>query len=169
MRRPLLLHPVLLVALAVWFVNDHVLKQAFHAGWTGKLSDVASLVAFPLLVVGGMALLRGRDLGRVERPAVVLLCAATGFVMATINTLPDAAWAYRHGLGLAQWLVLGARGAPHTVNLTVDPTDLWTLPALAVPLAIAWRRHADASREATADRAAPREEVVPVSITRASL
>ena len=145
-RAPLLLHPVLLVALAAWALNDHVLKAAFHAEWTGKLSDVASLVAFPLLAVGAIELALGRRLARVELPATVLFCAATGFVMATINTLPAAAWAYRHGLGLAQWLVLGARGAPHAVQLTVDPTDLWTLPALAIPLALAWARRSAPQR-----------------------
>lgn len=137
-RRTLLLHPALLVSLLVWFLNDHVFKQAFHAWWTGKLSDVASLIAFPLLMAGGVALLRGRE--RAELPWVVVWSAATGFVMATINTVPSAAWGYRHGLGLAQWLVLGAQGSPHTVQLTVDPTDLWTLPALLVPLLVAWRR-----------------------------
>lgn len=138
--RPLLLHPVLLGSLGLWFLNDHVLKAALANELTGKLSDVSSLIAFPLLVVGGMALLRGRELGRAELPWIAFWCAATGAVMATINTLPEAAWAYRHGLGLAQWLALGARGAPHAVQLTVDPTDLWTLPALIVPMGIAWRR-----------------------------
>lgn len=143
MRRALLLHPALLGSLGIWFLNDHVLKAAFHGGWTGKLSDVASLIAFPLLVVGALELLRGRGLGRAELPLVVFWCLATGLVMATINTIPAAAWAYRHGLGFVQWLALGAPGAhPHTVRLTVDPTDLWTLPSLAVPLGLAWRRRA---------------------------
>ncbi|HJL18788.1 MAG TPA: hypothetical protein RMH99_24210 [Sandaracinaceae bacterium LLY-WYZ-13_1] len=145
MRRPLLLHPVLLIGLGTWALNDHVLKAAFAAGWTGKLSDVASLIAFPLLAAGAFELCTRRGLGRAELPVVAFWSAATGFVMATINTLPDAAWAYRHGLGLAQWLALGAQGTPHTVRLTVDPTDLWTLPALAVPLALAWLRRPPAS------------------------
>jgi hypothetical protein len=155
MRRALLLHPVLLVALAIWSLNDHLLKPTFAAWWTGKLSDVASLVAFPLLVVGASELVRGRWLGRLELPLVVFWCLATGFVMATINTLPEAAWAYRHGLGFAQWLATGARGAPHAVQLTVDPTDLWTLPALAAPLGLAWRRRAPGG-ERPAGRDGPR-------------
>lgn len=153
-RSPLLLHPALVVALGVWALNDHVLKAAFHAEWTGKLSDVASLVAFPLLAAGAMALLRGRELGRHEWPAVLAWSLATGLVMATINTLPSAAWAYRHGLGLALWLAHGADGAVRPVRLWMDPTDLFTLPALLVPIAIAWRRrHEPVTGGAVADPA----------------
>ena len=68
-----------------------------------------------------------------------LLCwiIATGLVMATINTVDVAANAYRWGLGAAQWPWRALRAwslvSIHPVRLTEDPTDLLTLPALAVP------------------------------------
>jgi len=67
-------------------------------------------------------------------------------VMLTINLFDGAAWAYRHGLAALQWpfAQLGAslrcNGlAPwRPVQLTMDATDLWTLPALLLPLRL-WR------------------------------
>ena len=47
----LLRHPVALIALAAWLLNDHVLKSAFGNEWTGKLSDGAGLIVFPLLLL----------------------------------------------------------------------------------------------------------------------
>lgn len=140
--------PLVLAALALWALNDHVLKEAFSSGWTGKLSDVTSLIVFPLLPVAALEL--WREVRRSAPPGnghLVFWVIATGSVMATINTLDSAALAYRHGLGAAQWPVfaahalLGGRSLPplHTVALTMDPTDVLTLPALLVPLRLAWR------------------------------
>ena len=47
-----LLHPLRVGAVAVLVVNDHLLKAAYPGLITGKLSDVAGLVFFPLLLVG---------------------------------------------------------------------------------------------------------------------
>jgi hypothetical protein len=46
-----LLHPVPLFALATLILNDHVLKQRYPGWVTGKLSDVAGMVFFPLLLL----------------------------------------------------------------------------------------------------------------------
>jgi len=46
-----LLTPLVLASLGLWALNDHVLKEAFSSWWTGKLSDVTSLIVFPLLPV----------------------------------------------------------------------------------------------------------------------
>ncbi len=46
----LVLHPGFLLALFTMLVNDFVLQPAFHNGLTGKLSDVAGLYAFPILL-----------------------------------------------------------------------------------------------------------------------
>src|SRR5690242_20127817 len=53
-----LLHPLPLAAVAVLAINDHLLKGAgVLPGWlTGKLSDIAGLFFFPLLLT---ALARG--------------------------------------------------------------------------------------------------------------
>lgn len=45
-----LLHPIALVALATLIINDRFLKSAWPSWWTGKLSDVAGMMFFPLLL-----------------------------------------------------------------------------------------------------------------------
>lgn len=141
-----LLHPVALLSLSLWLLNDHVLKARWGNMLTGKLSDVAALVFFPLLVVALVELLAWA-LGRprwwsASRKVVVVAAALTGLVMVTINLFEPCAQLYRHALGLAQWPLSSASAlwsgqalsGPGTVDLTMDPTDLATLPALLVPL-----------------------------------
>lgn len=120
--------------MVVWALNDHVFKEAMPGFVTGKLSDVVSPMVFPLLATAVTERV-------MRRWALPVWLVATGFVMATINTLDVAAEAYEVGLGAAQWpaFALGAlvRGdalpALHRVDLTMDPTDLLTLPALIAP------------------------------------
>jgi hypothetical protein len=137
-----LLHPIALAALAVWLLNDHWAKAAFPGVMTGKLSDVASLIVFPLVPAAALALWRRRRGGPATDPAwAAAWLIATGAVMATINLFDPAAWAYRHGLALAQWpvragwhlLSSGELPGLAPVHLTMDPSDLLTLPALLVP------------------------------------
>jgi hypothetical protein len=137
-RADYLLRPVVLAGLLVWIVNDHVLKATFASWWTGKLSDAASLVVFPLVPYAAIDLWRARrNLPPPPLATLVLWIAATGLVMATINTIGVAADAYRWGLGAAQWpfraLFAGSLVPIQPVRLTEDPTDLLTLPALIVP------------------------------------
>jgi hypothetical protein len=131
-----LLHPIVVAAIALWLFNDHYLKAA-HPSWlTGKLSDVTSLIVFPLIPIA--ILERWRAPGPVWRYGWLV---ATGLVMVTINLFDPAAWAYRQGLACAQWPVRAiwhlahGHGLPGVapVHLTMDPTDLLTLPALLVP------------------------------------
>jgi hypothetical protein len=170
-RAGYLLHPLAIIGLLLWIANDHVFKAAYPSWWTGKLSDVASLAVFPLIPYAAIDLWRARR-GLPPPPIAVLLCwvLATGLVMATINTLDLAATAYRWGLGAAQWPFRALRTWSllpiHPVRLTVDPTDLLTLPALIVPWLIvcrtrcrpgrASRRHgltrSEARRAATMER-----------------
>ena len=144
-----IVHPIILALLVLWIINDHVLKAWLANAWTGKLSDVASLAVFPLLPFG----LYEVACARLKRPprhadAVLLASlAATGFVMASINTWAPAAEAYRWGLAAAQQpfrCLLGGFTCPpfRPVFLTVDPTDLITLPALVIPWFLARGRGA---------------------------
>lgn len=148
-RRPwvpaeFLLHPVVVVALLVWALNDHVLKAEYGTWWTGKLSDVTSLMVFPLVpgaIYEWACALMGRP-ARHTLQVIAVSALAAAAVMAGINTLDSWATAYTVGLGAAQWpfLVVGAwlQGHPipdlHRVVLTMDPSDLVTLPAAAFPL-----------------------------------
>jgi hypothetical protein len=119
-----LLHPVALVSIALLLVNDHYLKL-HHPSWlTGKLSDAAGLVFFPLLLA---ALLRIR---------VVPAAIATAVVFALVKTVPAATEAYRHVLGLLQ-IAIGSDGRP--VEAVTDPTDLLALPFVLLAIVIARR------------------------------
>jgi hypothetical protein len=131
----LLLHPVVLTALLVWLANDHWGKASYPGWLSGKLSDVASLIVFPLIPIAALAMWRRRTPSRGWLAGSLL---ATGGVMAAINTSAAAASVYRYGLAVVQWpfraLGAGALVDLRPVQLTMDPGDLLTLPALLVPL-----------------------------------
>ena len=135
-----LLHPIPGVAMGLFALNDHVLKSLHPGFWTGKLSDLAGLVFFPLLLQGfweGASALAGRQTAPSFR--VWGVCAGlTALGFAAIQIHPGAAEAWREGLGLAQWpfraLWALSQGTdlpvPTPVRHTMDPTDLWALPFL---------------------------------------
>jgi len=141
--RALLTAPAIL-AIAVLVLNDHVLKARFGGWWTGKLSDVAGLAVFPLLIGAAIELSTGRSVGR---RGVAIAAASTGAVFAAIKLWAPAAALYRGGLATLQWpfRALGAieRGdalpAAGHVQLTMDPTDLLALPALGIAVWLAGR------------------------------
>ena len=139
-----LLSPVAILAILVLVLNDHVLKTAVPGPVTGKLSDVAGLLFFPLLLaelVRGAGRLAGR---RPERSVgLVAWCAvAAGAVFALVKTTAAGSSAYAWGLGGVQWLLGGGWlrvEGPRPVAVAMDPTDLLALPVLLVAVAIAWR------------------------------
>jgi len=114
-----LMHPLWLGALALLVVNDHLLKGAgvLPAVVTGKLSDVAGLVMAPALLA---TLVRAGS-----RRALLFAHLAIGLVFAAVNLSPAAA------RGFEALMALG----PLPWHITVDPTDLLTLPALV----LSWR------------------------------
>lgn len=132
-----LCHPLPLVAVLVLAVNDGWLKTAhlLPAWLTGKLSDVAGLFFFPLLLV---ALVRGamvaarRSPPRVAGPCglVAILATAAGFVAVKLwpacNALVGRCWG----------------------TMVMDRTDLWALPVLLLTWSyVVWRDRARAVRE----------------------
>jgi hypothetical protein len=146
--RELLLHPIPLAAIALLVANDHWLKAA-HPGWlTGKLSDVAGMTFFPLLLLVLLdvaARLAKRELPR--SPATVLAPAlATVVVFAAVKSFAPATEAFRWGLGLLQWplqalaCLISATHvhAPMAVDAVTDPTDLLALPFAGLAVLVAW-------------------------------
>jgi hypothetical protein len=139
-----LLHPVAIASIALLVINDHVLKAAYGTWWTGKLSDVAGLAVFPLLVCAGVELVTRRPLGV---RAVAIAAAVTAAAFAAFKLSAPAGDVYRVGLAAAQWplhavralLDGGALPALGRAQLTPDPTDLLALPAVGVSIFLASR------------------------------
>ena len=115
-------HPLPLAALVVLGLNDHLFKGAgWLPGWlTGKLSDFAGLLFFPLLLTAGgdtlWWLLRRGDWS-LRRWKLALAIAVTAAGFAALKLSPAAAAAMDGVLG----------------GMTVaDPTDLLALASLGV-------------------------------------
>jgi hypothetical protein len=135
---------VVLASIACFVVNDHVLKAA-HPGWlTGKLSDVAGLIFFPVLIAA-IAELVSPTARRHAGAILVLAVAITGLTYVAMLLVPAGGDGYRWFIGIVQWpfriVAATAAGAPlptvAPVGFAADPTDLITLPALLVPLWLA--------------------------------
>lgn len=132
----LLLRPISLLALAMWAVNDHYLKAAWGNAFTGKLSDVTGLIVAPILLAYASAALH---VGRSHvRSLLKFWCVALALVMIAIKLWEPAAESYRVGLAILQWpwrcLLAGRLMDLAPVALAMDPSDLFTLPAVLVPL-----------------------------------
>src|SRR5688500_11278112 len=85
-----LLHPAALASIAVLILNDHWLKAAAPGLVTGKLSDFAGLLFFPLMVQAAYELtlsLIGRPF-RVEQRVLGLAIVGTACVFAGAKLLP---------------------------------------------------------------------------------
>lgn len=134
--RSLVARALPLFAVAVLVLNDHVLKARFPGLVTGKLSDLAGLFFFPLLLTDvTCAVLRVH-----ARQRAVLLgaCAATAIVFALVKTTPAGHEVYCVGLGLLQWpfralaALLRGAGLPalRPVRMTMDATDLVALVSI---------------------------------------
>lgn len=122
-----LTHPASLSAIALLLLNDHIFKLYYPSALTGKLSDFAGLLFFPLLLSALIGLVEQKP-----RRAAGWGFALTGLFFAAIKLLPAAAeWAGRS----VGWL-LGAN-----VQITPDPTDL----AALLMLLPAWYLWANAS------------------------
>jgi len=134
----LAIHPVVLGSVLLLFVNDHVLKATSPSWLTGKLSDVAGLIATPLLLQALIEVLRGARLPR-GRSLPLALCCLVGASFTAMELIPVGDDAFRYGLGALQWPVralLACELVPmRPVAHVADAGDLWTLPALVVAFA----------------------------------
>ena len=137
MKRPILLHPLVLAAIAILAMNDHVWKHAAPGFVTGKLSDVAGLLFFPAMLAAIWGLAKeGKAAAGNALSVLVVASLATAVVFALVKTWVPANLVYRWGLGALQWpfiavrhAMLGAHIRPLTpVSLVMDATDLLALP-----------------------------------------
>jgi hypothetical protein len=144
-RGATLIHPLVLGAMALMAINDHLLKDCCHSWLTGKLSDFAGLLFFPILLHALGELLFTKEPWAAERSNKILgglsVITAVGFSWVQLSSTGGQAWAM--GLGGLQWIVTGGflRDVPvQAVQHWADPTDLMALPMLGVALWIGWRR-----------------------------
>lgn len=132
----LLVRPLPLLALIVLGLNDHWWKGSgiVPGVLTGKISDVAGLLYFPLLLVtlfNGLGWVSARLLKRPLRWAspsvrqVTVACLATGVFFAGVQTVPGVKEFYSR---TTAWLTFWS-DAPFA-KVTMDPTDLVALPVL---------------------------------------
>src|SRR3990172_7681300 len=102
-----LLHPVALAAIGVLLLNNHVLKDLAPGLVTGKLSDVAGLAFFPLVLLGAWEVARS-VVGRWNGPSVralALSVVVTAIAFGLVKTTALAAGAFATTLGAAQWAI----------------------------------------------------------------
>lgn len=146
----LLLHPVALSALALVILNDRLLKVHTPSWFTGKLSDFAGLVYFPLFVVAVVEATRwivNRRRWQLRPRSVCIVSTFVGIAMVLIKTWGPAAEFYRSNLGVLLWPayvagdLLQGDGLPEVrrVGLVEDRSDLFALVALTLPVWVSHR------------------------------
>lgn len=131
--------PWFIGAVTLLVFNDHVLKAEYPGFITGKLSDIAGMVFFPMLLAAIWSAVSP------ERPsirvALAISAAATSAVFAATKTLPTAGLLYQWGLGALQWPwralsewsgLDGHLPSIAPVRLVQDTTDLFALPFVLV-------------------------------------
>ncbi len=139
-------HPVVLTMLALWLLNDHVLKTYYGSWWTGKLSDVAGLVVFPVSIYSSYEIIcaLGKRAPSHLKSVLWSSLTITAFILTMINTSPIAERLCSDVIAYLQWPIraivhlLTGHALPELNRLqtTMDITDLFTLPALIVPYKI---------------------------------
>lgn len=110
-----------IAAIGLLLLNDHVLKDLWPGWVTGKLSDFAGLVFFPLLLAVMVGLVVRR-----QAWAIRLSLLISGVWFCAIKTM---AWAAAATESAAELFI------EHS-EIIVDPTDLLALPALALAAAV---------------------------------
>ena len=132
----LLLHPTAVLAVVVLVINDHLLKPLAPGLLSGKLSDFAGLLFFPLLLasVVEVAALVVRRPPPDRRSLALGAIVATGLAFAVVKTTTAGSLAFGWSVGIAQWLAsVGPLrgGAAQPIAVATDPGDLVALAALA--------------------------------------
>jgi hypothetical protein len=139
-------HPLVVIMLIIWLLNDHVLKAHFGSWWTGKLSDIGGLIVCPVSMYSGYEVICAFRKRVPTHLKSMLWCSliVTGLIFAMINTSPIAERLCSHMIAYLQWPIramislLMGNTLPELNRLqtTMDITDLLTLPALIVPYKI---------------------------------
>jgi hypothetical protein len=114
-----------MAAVALLILNDHVLKGAYPGPITGKVSDFAGLIFFPLALQAVTELAAhvfGRDATGDHRVLLVAI-AATCVAFAAVKLIPEIN-------SLAELAIGWLQRADARPRIALDGTDLIALPAL---------------------------------------
>ena len=125
-----MLHPLVIASLALLVLNDHVLKVRHPSLVTGKLSDVAGLMLFPIVVVSAIEIVARRPRGTFRR-LVVPVAVATGMVFAAVQLTEVGAHFYTTAWGTMRAVQPWSKTSGVAL-LTQDAGDLLALPMLVV-------------------------------------
>lgn len=137
----LMLHPVVVASVVLLLANDHVFKLRWPSVVTGKLSDVAGLAFFPVLLFSFAEMWSAVLRRRAPSPSILVGCIfVTGIVFASAEVAPS----FERVLE-AMWGALASpreaiSGSSSPVTMVADPSDLVALPALWVAWRVAARR-----------------------------
>lgn len=134
----LFLRPDVVAALVVLIANDRVLKRRWPGWATGKLSDLAGLYLFPLVLVGVVEVgaVAVRRLAPRRCLSVVVATTATAAAFAAIKLVPAAGEAFQTTFGWLRWPLSALESrldgdgfdAARRVNLVSDASDVLALP-----------------------------------------
>ncbi|MFA6032867.1 MAG: hypothetical protein WC889_08220 [Myxococcota bacterium] len=117
--------------MAVLAVNDHYLK-IHHPSWiTGKLSDFAGMVFFPILLTATASLFLSATRRRATPAILAVACAMSGAALTAIKLSP-----FFRGTYLTVISGLHFTGGAHRLQVVADPTDCLAL--LVLPLVWLW-------------------------------
>jgi hypothetical protein len=155
-----LLHPVALGAVVLLVVNDHVLKRVCPGWVTGKLSDFAGMVFFPLFLQGIWEIAAKANRGFAPSRRILLAAVvSTGLVFGWTKMTATGADAYRYGMALLRWPMRWVAGKTDgrlvPCAFAQDPTDLLALPMLVVGYWIGGARCFDQRRRTPASALMP--------------
>lgn len=109
-NKNLITNPVFLGCLTLLFLNDHLFKTAYHNGLTGKVSDMAGIVLFPMLLAYLFPKLRENAVWVAGLFFLFWKSPFSGSLIRLYNTV-----------------------SPISIHRLVDYTDLWVLLLLPVP------------------------------------
>ena len=136
-------HPLVLVMLVMWGINDHYLKAYYGNWWTGKGSDVCGLVVFSVALYSSYEVywaFRKLPPPHLKR-ALYGSLLITGGLLAGINLVPSIESLCSQGVAYLQWPFRALFNCFNSgeitlfvsLKTTMDPSDLLTLPALMIP------------------------------------
>ncbi|MCP5035073.1 MAG: hypothetical protein GY939_24985 [Actinomycetia bacterium] len=148
----LLLHPVVVFAVGLLVLNDHVFKDLWANTTTGKLSDIAGVFLLPLLILSVARLLAPLRPGIGQGPtAVASAVALTGVGFAAVKLIGPVGDSYAMTIGAIRWLVLLGTVELRPIEVVRDPTDLLVLPVLIASYVVGRRPGRDALGEGNTD------------------